>query len=192
MMRFRPITVLACVALAMPATAMAAGMPQLDFKNPLTTSQVVWGALIFIVFYILFSRWGLPQVAEVLDQRTNTIAADLEAARAGKARVDAAAAEADEATARARGDAQAAINAATAKARAEAAAKAAELNEHLEAQLASAEQRIAEARTAAMGALRQVATETAQVVVNRLTGRPPDNAAIDRAVGQALAARGRG
>lgn len=191
MIRFHRIAIIAALAFALPAIAMAAGMPQLDFKNPLTTSQVIWGAVIFIVFYILFSRWGLPQVAGVLDQRTNTIAADLEAARAGKSRVDAAAAEADEATARARAEAQAAINAATEKARAEAATKAAELNERLEAQLASAEQRIAEARAAAMGALRQVATDTAQVVVNRLTSAAPDNAAIDRAIGQALAARGR-
>jgi len=191
MIRFHRIAIIAALAFALPAAAMAAGMPQLDFKNPLTTSQVVWGALIFIVFYVLFSRWGLPQVADVLDQRTNTIAADLEAARAGKARVDAAAAEAAEATARARAEAQSAINAATEQARGEAAAKATELNERLEAQLATAERRITEARAAAMGALREVATDTAQVVVNRLTGAAPDNAAIDHAIGQALAARGR-
>ena len=27
-------------------------MPQLDFANPLTTCQVVWGAMIFAVLYI--------------------------------------------------------------------------------------------------------------------------------------------
>ena len=32
---------------------MAQGMPQLDFANPLTLSQVVWGAIIFIVFLLL-------------------------------------------------------------------------------------------------------------------------------------------
>ena len=30
-------------------------MPQLDFTTPLTTSQVVWGAIIFVVLYILLS-----------------------------------------------------------------------------------------------------------------------------------------
>ena len=37
-------------------------MPQLDFANPLTTSQVVWGAIIFVVLYVLLSRIGLPKV----------------------------------------------------------------------------------------------------------------------------------
>lgn len=192
MMRFRQVALLVALGLILPGWVMAAGMPQLEFNNPLTTSQVVWGAVIFIVLYFVLSRWGLPQVGDVLDQRASAIAADLEAARAGKAKVDAAAAEAAEATARARAEAQAAINAATEQARGEAAKKSAELNQQLEAQLATAEQRIAEARAAAMGALRQVATETAQVVVGRLTGTPPDNAAIERAIGQALAARGRG
>jgi hypothetical protein len=34
-------------ALLLPTAAQAEGMPQLDFANPLTTSQVVWGAIIF-------------------------------------------------------------------------------------------------------------------------------------------------
>ena len=39
-------------------------MPQLDFANPLTTSQVVWGAIIFVVLYILLSRIALPKVGD--------------------------------------------------------------------------------------------------------------------------------
>ena len=62
-------------------------MPQLDFANPLTTSQVVWGAIIFAVLYVLLSRIGLPKVGEVLEERARHIAADLETAQASKARV---------------------------------------------------------------------------------------------------------
>lgn len=37
--------------LAMTAPgAYAAGMPQLDFHNPLVTGQVIWGGVIFLVF----------------------------------------------------------------------------------------------------------------------------------------------
>ena len=57
--------VAACLPM-LPVAAMAKGMPQLDFSTPLTTSQVVWGALIFIVLYIMLSRTGLPMVASVL------------------------------------------------------------------------------------------------------------------------------
>ena len=55
--------------LLLPSLAIAEGMPQLDFANPLTTWQVIWGAIIFILFYLLVSRWGLPQVGSVLEMR---------------------------------------------------------------------------------------------------------------------------
>jgi F-type H+-transporting ATPase subunit b len=186
------IAAIASAALCAPGMAMAAeGMPQLDFGNPLTTSQVVWGAIIFIVLYVLLSRWALPQVSRVLDQRAATLEADLEAAHAMKAKSTEAVAELTATTARARAEAQAAINAAVDRAKQEAAAQAAVLNERLEAQLQAAEQRIGEARGSAMSALRQVATETASTVILRLTGTAPDTSTVEGAVGSALTARGR-
>ncbi len=178
--------------LLLPTSAMAEGMPQLDFATPLTTYQVVWGAIIFIVLYILASRFALPQVASVLEERANHIARDLENAQQAKAKSDQAAAEMAEATAKARAEAQAAINAALDEAKAAAAKQAATLNERLEQQLEEAESRIAAARAAAMGALRQVATETAATVIARLTGAPPEQARLDGAIATALSARGVG
>jgi F-type H+-transporting ATPase subunit b len=180
----------ALTAMVLPAAAHAEGMPQLDFANPLTTSQVVWMAIIFLALYILVARWGLPRVASVLEERAASIAADLDAAHAAKARSDAAAAELTETARRARAEAQGAINEAVGKAKAEAAERAAEANHRLEAQLAAAERRIAEARTIAMRALGQVAADTATGVVVRLTGQTPEPAAVTAAVAQALAQRG--
>ena len=77
-------------ALLLPAAARAEGMPQLDFANPLTTSQVVWGVIIFAVLYVLLARIGLPKVGEVIEQRARHIAADLETAQKSKAQADAA------------------------------------------------------------------------------------------------------
>jgi F-type H+-transporting ATPase subunit b len=176
-------------ALLLPAAARAEGMPQLDFANPLTTSQVVWGAIIFAVLYVLLARIGLPRVGEVLEQRARHIAADLATAQASKSRSDAAAKEVAEATARARAEAQAAINAALEVANQEAAGRIAALNERLERQLHEAEAQIHAARTAALRALREVATETAATVIGRLTGAPPDQGRLDGAIGAALAAR---
>jgi F-type H+-transporting ATPase subunit b len=96
------------------------------------------------------------------------------------------------ATARARADAQAAINAALDEAKAAAAAQAATLNQRLEQQLADAEARIAEARASVMGALRQVATQTAATVITRLTGAPVEPARLNGAITAALSARGAG
>ena len=157
-------------------------MPQLNFKSPLTLSQVVWGAIIFVLLYMLVSRWALPKVASVVDDRRTRIAGDLDTARAAKTEADRAVDELREATRRARAEGQAAIAAATQQAKAEAASRNAAMDETLDARLAEAEQRIAAARTAGMGALRQVAGETATAVVTRLTGHTPDGAAVDRAV----------
>lgn len=174
---------------AAPAGEKKGGMPQLDFANPLTVSQVVWLAIIFVVLYLLLSRWALPQVGAVLEMRANRIQADLEAAQAAKSQADAAVAELTAATREAQATAQAEIAGAVATAKDAAAAQAATLNARLEAQLADAEQRINAARTSAMGALRSVATDTASAVVSRLVGSAPAADAVERAVDGALAAR---
>lgn len=181
----------AAFMLLLPAAARAAeGMPQLDFANPLTTSQVVWGAIIFFVLYLLTSRFALPKVSEVLDERARRITGDLETAHEAKSRSDAAIRELTEATAKARADAQATINGELEKAKGRAAEQAVTLNARLDRQLAESEAQIAAARAAAMGALRQVATDTATTVVTRLTGAAPDSGRVDTAVGRALTSRG--
>jgi F-type H+-transporting ATPase subunit b len=166
------------------------GMPQLNFATPLTTSQVVWLAVIFLALYLLLSRWALPQVAEVLEMRAGLIARDLDAARGAKTDSDAAVTELAVATRKAQAEAQAEIAGAVAAAKQTAAAQAADANARLSAQLSAAETQIATARKAALGALREVAGVTASDVVARLTGQSADGSAIDRAVGNALSARG--
>ena len=188
--RLAPVLMAGLVVL--PSVAMAEGMPQLDFKTPLTISQVVWGAIIFVVLYLLLSRTGLPMVESVLQERAAKISKDLDEARAAKAMADAGMMEADQATARARAESQSAINAALDEAKKAAAAQAEVLNARLEQQLHDSEAQIAQARAAAMSALRQVATETAATVVTRLTGTAPDAGRLDGAIGSALAARGVG
>jgi F-type H+-transporting ATPase subunit b len=178
--------------LVLPVAAMAKGMPQLDFTTPFTLSQVVWGILIFGLLYFLLSRTGLPMVASVLEQRAATISSDLDQAHAAKASADAGVAEADQATAKARAESQAAINAALDEAKKAAAAQSETLNARLEQQLHDSEAQIAQARASAMSALRQVATETAATVVSRLTGVTADAGRLDSAIGSALAARGLG
>lgn len=188
----RAVPLAAIALLSLPAAAMAAGMPQLDFKNPLTLDQVGWGAIIFLIFFLLCWLWGLPHVRRVLDQRAGAIAADLDSARSVKLEADTAMGEMTEATARARAEAQAAITAAVDQAKQESAGRAAALDAQLEARLQDSEQRIAAAQGAAMRALRSVATDAANALIARLTASEPDPARVDRAVGAALAARGQG
>jgi len=178
--------------LTLPQAAWAEGMPQLDFKSPLTVSQVWWGAAIFILLYVLLARVGLPKVGAVIEQRAVHIAADLDAAKAQKVQADAAVAELTATMQRSRAEAQGQINQAVDQSKAAAAVQSTALNARLETQLKAAEGRINEARAAAMGALHQVATETATTVIARLTGASPDPQRVNTAVAAALAARGHG
>ncbi|MFC0409721.1 F0F1 ATP synthase subunit B family protein [Roseomonas elaeocarpi] len=166
------------------------GMPQLDFNNPLTIAQVVWLLIIFGLFVLISYQWLLPPVGAVLTDRRKRISDDLEAARSAKSEADAAQAAHRAATQRSHAEAQAAITAAVNAANADAAAKAAVLNERLNSQIAAAEARIGQARDAAMGALREVATDAATSLVDRLVGIK-DQAAVSAAVSRELAARGR-
>lgn len=172
------------------AEASGGGMPQLDFSNPLMLAQVVWMLIIFGVLYYALANIALPRVASVLDERRNRIEGDLEAARAAKAEADSAVSAYQAATAKARAESQAAIAAATQAAQADAAARNEALNARLNQQIEAAEARINTARDTAMGALREVATDTANALVTRLTGLK-NEAAVASAVQRELAAQGR-
>jgi len=162
-------------------------MPQLQL-NEMMVGQIVWLFLIFGALYYVLSTYALPRVAVVLEDRAARIAGDLEAAYAAKAESDAALAALREATARARAEAQGAIATAAAAASAAAQQRAEALNATLNARIAESEAQIERARASAMGALREVASETTAGLLHKLTGRA-DDAAVARAVDQALAAR---
>ena len=200
-MRGRLIAAVIGGAVALPALALAAttagappveGMPQLAFGHPLQgrylVSNIFWLLVIFGALYFVMAKYALPQVGEVLENRAARIAADLEAARAAKAEADAAMAAHRDGTAKARAEAQARIAEALQGAQREAQARSDELAARLARQIEEADARIATARDAAMGSLRQVATETTGALVARL-GVRADNAAVDAAVDRALATR---
>ena len=48
-------------------------MPQLDFANPLTISQVIWMFVIFAVLYAMLRSWALPEIAGILEMRESRI-----------------------------------------------------------------------------------------------------------------------
>lgn len=183
-------TGIALLLLAIPAAARAEGtMPQMDFANPLTNTQILWMAVILVVLYLVLSRWGLPEIGQVLENRAAVIARDLAAAREAKAAADRAAAELNLNLKHAREAAQAQIAAAAAAAKAEAAAKAAALAAELHLKLAQAEARIDAGRMAALGAIKPVAMEAGAAMLERLTGEPAEPGRLAARVDDALARR---
>jgi F-type H+-transporting ATPase subunit b len=190
MKRSAPICAAAAALVLVAGSARAEGMPQLEFGNPLLVAQVIWGAVIFAVFYFVVSRRGLPKVAAILAMREQTIGDDLEQARLAKDKADRAIADLNEARRRAYAESQAALNDATTKAKAAAAEQAATLNARLDRQLKESEAQIAAARNQAMGSLRGITTETAGAIIARVTGRAADHGRVQAAVGTLLAERG--
>ncbi len=163
-------------------------MPQLDFHNPLTLSQVAWMFVIFALLYLLLAFWALPKVGIVVDSRAARIAGDLEAARDAKAKADAFAAELIRATRQAHDEAQARIADALHAVKTRAAEQARDMQAHFDQQLADAEKRIGQARQTALSGLHQVVVDTTQSVLTRLIHHTADPAAVDTAVGGIFAA----
>jgi F-type H+-transporting ATPase subunit b len=178
-------------SLILPGAARAASnMPQMDFSNPLNLAQVVWLVIILVALYFILANWALPGVGAVLADRAHRIQVDLDAAHAAKAEADAAIAELHAAIKAARDEAQAEVTKATDAAKAEAARQAEALARKLDEQLSRAEAEISAARAEAMTAIRPIATETAALLVARLTGNAPDEARLGGGIQQALSARG--
>ena len=172
-----------------PAVALAGQtMPQKDFSNPLTLDQVGWMVVILLVLYFLLSRWALPQIGKVLEDRAATISADLESARSAKAEADAAVAALNKTMNDARAAAQSEINHAVGAAKEKARANALAQQEKLDAQLAASEAQIAAAQATALAAIKPVAADAAREILTRLTGQTPDPAALSPEIDAAYAA----
>jgi len=154
------------------------------FESQHFPSQLFWLALTFILLYVLMSRIALPRVASIFAERSKRISDDLAAAHRFKEQSETANAAYLKSLADARARAQGIAN----ETREQQAVQAAATNKKLEAQLheklAAAEQSIAATRTAAMGNVASIATETASAIVERLIGTTPAPGDVNAAVAE--------
>ena len=132
------------------------------------------------------SKWALPQVARVIDNRQKRIAGDIAEAQRLKEQSDAAVAAYEKALADARGRAQTIANETRERAAADAAAARKKIEDALNVKLAEAEKAIAATKQAAMSNVRGVAEEAAGAIVERLTGAAPSDKAVADAVAAVL------
>jgi F-type H+-transporting ATPase subunit b len=153
-------------------------------------SQLVWFAIAFGFLYWYMFKRGLPQLGAVIDGRKKQIARDLDDATAMQQRADAAAAAHERTLAEARAKAQTLAQAARDAAAADAQSKRKVLEDELAAKLAAAEREIAAKRGEAMANVAEVAREAAAAIVERLTGRAADPAAVAAAVNSAKSLSG--
>jgi F-type H+-transporting ATPase subunit b len=159
------------------------GLPQFDIEY--WGGQIVWLLLLFALLYFLLSRVFIPRLRKALAEREAAITGALSAARQTQAEADAQAVAAREQLAEARASAQRTAAEAKGRAAAEAARLQAAEDARIAERAAEAETRIRGMRDAAMGNVRTVAADTAEAMVEKLSGRAAHRAEIDTALGAA-------
>ncbi|MGZ3297552.1 MAG: F0F1 ATP synthase subunit B family protein [Asticcacaulis sp.] len=158
------------------APAEEGGMPQLRTQD--WPGQILWLLVIFAVFFVLMSRVFAPRLRKVIDRRGETIAEELANARANRDEAEAQAKQAAAETAEAHATARKMAQEAVARSNAEIAALQAAEDVKLNARLSEADGRIKAARDEAMTHVRDIASGTAQALVEKLTGKSATAAAL--------------
>ena len=82
-------------------------MPQLD--PTYFASQIFWLTVVFVFLYLVMSRLVLPRIGEVLEERSERIADDLDKAESLKKEAEGVIAAYEEALTKARGEASAVL-----------------------------------------------------------------------------------
>lgn len=145
------------------------GLPQLNVH--MFSPQLFWLVVTFGVLFLVLWKVALPRVGEVIEERADRIARDLEAAQRLKNDTDKALAEYEKALADARSKASGIAKQTRDKIAAETEAKKASVEKTLAAKLADAEKRIVESKSKALSAVNDIATDTAGAIVSKLIGQ---------------------
>ena len=160
-------------------------MPQFEPANFLP--QMVWLVVAFAILYFVIVQSTLPRLARVIDQRKAKVDSDLAAARNAKDEADALAEQIKAELQRNREAALARIGEAKAEAANSSESRLAAAEAEATGKTDAAEARIAKACEDARSELRKVASESAQAIVTRLTGKQPSESAVTKAVDAAMA-----
>lgn len=159
-------------------------MPQ--FNPEFFASQLVWLGIVFVLLYLIMSRLVLPRIGEVLEERSERIADDLDKAESLKKEAEGVIAAYEAALEKARGEASAVLAQAGQEVSEMAANRQAEFARGLAEKTAAAEERIAKAKEEAKAQIRDIAVGAASEVVSKLTGSSADESAISGSVDAAL------
>lgn len=159
-------------------------MPQFD---PSTfPSQLFWLVITFLALYWVVSKFAIPRIGDILEQRERVVQDDLDRAESLRAEAEKALADYEAAMADARDQARALMLEVTNAAKDAAEARNKEVGAEVTAQISDAEQRIAKARDEAMASLTTIAAEAAQDAASRLAGLDVSSSDAEAAVGTAM------
>jgi len=156
------------------------GLPQMDTTT--YASQLFWLALTFAFLYGLLSRMVLPRIGQVLEERRDRIASDLDKAGVLQQESEDALRAYEDALAEARTKAHTLGQETRDRLAEDADAKKASLQAELSKKLSQAEVKINETKEKALASIRDVANEATAAVIIQLLDEKADQSAISSAV----------
>ncbi len=159
-----------------------AGFP--PFQTETYAGQLLWLAITFVLLYTLLSKLVLPRLTGIIENRRTIIAGNLDEAAAMKTRAEEAGAAYEKALAEAKGRAQALAQETRSKLAAESDAKRKALEADLNKRLSESEATITARKSEAMSHVREIARDTATVIIERLTGQAPAPQTVEAALDQ--------
>ncbi|GAK45038.1 H+transporting two-sector ATPase B/B' subunit [Tepidicaulis marinus] len=163
-----------------PEAGHEGGFP--PFNTETFEAQLVWLVITFGILYYLMSKVALPRIANVIEERRDRIADDLDQAGQFKAQTEDAIQSYETALAEARAKAHAIAQETRDRLSAETDLHREKLENELDKKIADAETRIAATKEAALAHVRGVATDVASSIVTQLLGEDADKAAVEKAV----------
>ncbi len=159
-------------------------MPQLDIST--FPSQLVWLLITFGVLFLVLWRVAVPRIGSVLEERKRRVDHDLERATALKAEAEAAIAAYEKAMIEARSGAREILRQAGDALAKESERRQAALGEKLAEQIKAGEERIQQAKRAALAEVQVVAADLARAAAERLAGVAVDEGRAASAVRHVL------
>lgn len=155
------------------------GLPQFQFQH--WPGQIAYLVILFAILYVLMAKVFTPRIRKIFDERETAIGGAIASAK----QVQAEAAAQAETSRQALADARASAHKTAADAKAKVDAKAAERQAveevKLNERLAAAEAEIRAARDQAMTNVSAIAVETAQAIIEKLTGDKVTKTAVKAA-----------
>ncbi len=158
----------------------SSGLPQFDTAQ--WPGQIAWFLIIFVLLFLLMRHVFVPRIGGALETRADKIAGDIDDARRFRDEAEDQSRESAAETARARASAQKMAQDARARAQSELMARLGEEEAKLAKTAAEADARIAAARDKAMDNVGKIAADTAQAIVEKLTGKKATAAEIKSAM----------
>jgi F-type H+-transporting ATPase subunit b len=148
------------------------------FDQSTFVPQLIWLALTFGALYIMLSKYILPRITEVIEERQGTVSRDLAKAEALKHDTDKALATYEKALAEAKGKAGDIAKTTRDRLTAETDAEKVKAEADIAKSAAAAEARIAASKSKALASVNDIAGETVAAIVSKLTGAniKPDDA----------------